>query len=117
MQNKRAVDNFTRPESEFLISVMDRHNDWCVIVCLIGGGQEINKGEASLLEWFSAIKKQFNHCQVYVSNEISDSQEDLIYKIYSRDSKHRFDHQVKILQNYKDMATKLFLDHLYDIIK
>ena len=53
---------------------MDRHQDWCVIVCLIGGGQEINRGEAGLLEWFSAIKKQFKHWQVYVSNEISDTE-------------------------------------------
>jgi hypothetical protein len=70
---KRGHD-FTQSEPEFLISVMDRHKDWCVIVCLIGGGQEINKGEAGLLEWFCAIEKQFNHWQVYVSNEISDTE-------------------------------------------
>jgi DUF2075 family protein len=72
MKTKRNRDNFSQSEPEFLISVMDRHNDWCVIICLIGGGQEINTGEAGLLEWFSAIKKQFNYWEVYVSSKIFD---------------------------------------------
>ena len=61
MRKKRHKDNFSQSEPEFLISIADRHRDWCVIVCLIGDGQEINKGEAGLLEWFDAIKEQFNH--------------------------------------------------------
>ena len=69
MLTKKGVDNFTQSEPEFLIGVMDRHKDWCVIICLIGGGQEINRGEAGLLEWFSAIKKQFSKWKVYVSTE------------------------------------------------
>ena len=72
MLRKRGK-RFGQSEPEFLINVMDRHQDWCVIVCLIGGGQEINRGQAGLLEWFSAIKTQFKHWQVYVSNEISDT--------------------------------------------
>ena len=40
----------------------------------MGGGQEINKGEAGLLEWFSAIKKKFKHWRVYISKEISDTE-------------------------------------------
>lgn len=51
---------------------MDRHKDWAVVICLIGGGQEINTGEAGLPEWFSALKKYYSHWQVYVSEEISD---------------------------------------------
>ena len=73
MQRKKGIDNFILSEPEFLISVMDKQEDWCVIVCLIGGGQEINTGEAGLIEWFTAIKNQFTHWQVYVSNEISDT--------------------------------------------
>ncbi len=74
MRTKKGIEQFSQSEPEFLISVMDRHQDWCVIVCLIGGGQEINKGEAGLLEWFSAIKKQFRHWHVYVPNAISDTE-------------------------------------------
>ena len=44
---------------DFLISVMDRHQDWAVIICLIGGGQEINRGEAGLPEWFSALEEDY----------------------------------------------------------
>ena len=59
-------------EPEFLISVMDRHSDWCVVICLIGGGQEINTGEAGLIEWLSALKTRFAHWDVYVSNRLGD---------------------------------------------
>lgn len=72
MQIKKGVSNFTMSEPEFLISIMDRHQDWAVIVCLIGGGQEINTGEAGLLEWFSALRKNYSHWNVYLSTEISD---------------------------------------------
>jgi Uncharacterized conserved protein (DUF2075) len=58
MHAKRGHSDFNMSEPEFLISVMDRHDDWCVIVCLIGGGQEINTGEAGLLGWSRALKER-----------------------------------------------------------
>jgi hypothetical protein len=61
-------------EPEFLISVMDRHPKWATIVCLIGGGQEINTGEAGLLEWFKALKSKFPNWNVYISDRLSDSE-------------------------------------------
>jgi len=44
---------FGRPasEPELLLRIMERHRDWAVIVALVGGGQEINTGEAGLQEW------------------------------------------------------------------
>jgi len=74
MQRKKGIQGFSLSESEFLISVMDRHKDWAVIVCLIGGGQEINTGEAGLLAWLSALKRKFSHWDVFVSNEITDTE-------------------------------------------
>lgn len=59
-------------EPEFLISIMDRHFDWSTIVCLIGGGQEINTGEAGLIEWFNSLKNKFPDWDVYISDKISD---------------------------------------------
>jgi hypothetical protein len=56
MQRKRGQADFDMSEPEFLISVMDRHSDWCTIVCLVGGGQEINTGEAGMSEWISALE-------------------------------------------------------------
>ena len=70
MRTKRGIENFQQSEPEFLVSVMDRHVDWCVIVCLIGGGQEINDGEAGLSEWFSALQNHFSHWEVYHSSEM-----------------------------------------------
>lgn len=72
MARKKNVPNFTMSEPEFLISVMDRHEDWATIICLIGGGQEINTGEAGLPEWFHAIHEYYPHWDVYISNKLTD---------------------------------------------
>ena len=74
MKRKRGKLDFTKSEPEFLISVMDRHTDWAVIICLIGGGQEIHTGEAGLTEWFHALQKHFLHWRVYVSQQITDTE-------------------------------------------
>jgi hypothetical protein len=71
MIQKRGETEFNMSEPEFLISVMDRKNDWCTIICLIGGGQEINTGEAGLTEWFEALEKHFNHWVVYYPDQIA----------------------------------------------
>ena len=70
MRQKRGLTNFTQSEPEFLIDVMNRHQDWCVIVCLIGGGQEINTGEAGLVAWMQALKSSYIDWQVHYSNLI-----------------------------------------------
>lgn len=74
MSQKKGVFDFDYSEPEFLINTLDRHKDWAVIVCLIGGGQEINTGEAGLIEWFSSLKRSFKHWDVYVSNMITDEE-------------------------------------------
>ena len=72
MQKKKGVFGFNMSEPEFLISIMDRHDDWAVIICLIGGGQEINTGEAGLPAWFNALKKYCTYWQVFISDKLSD---------------------------------------------
>lgn len=72
MQAKRGHAGFSQSEPVFLISVMDRHADWCTIVCLIGGGQEINTGEAGLLEWLTALKDRFPTWEVHASALLDD---------------------------------------------
>ncbi|HKV80413.1 MAG TPA: DUF2075 domain-containing protein [Candidatus Sulfotelmatobacter sp.] len=67
MQRKRGQADFDMSEPEFLISVMDRHPDWCAVVCLVGGGQEINTGEAGVSEWISALETRFPAWEVYLS--------------------------------------------------
>ncbi|BBB58278.1 hypothetical protein UNDKW_0005 [Undibacterium sp. KW1] len=70
MTTKRGQKDFSQSEPEFLISVMDRH-DWCVIIALIGGGQEINTGEAGLQGWVDALEKDFSYWHVFYSNKLS----------------------------------------------
>jgi hypothetical protein len=71
LRERRGVADFGKSEPEFLIEILDRHPDWCVIVCLIGGGQEINDGEAGLTEWFSALAKRFTHWKIVTSDQLS----------------------------------------------
>ncbi|MBC7661540.1 MAG: DUF2075 domain-containing protein, partial [Chitinophagaceae bacterium] len=70
MKAKKGIQNFGMSESEFLISVMDRHEGACTIICLIGGGQEINTGEAGLEEWFKSLKERFPHWKIFYSDLI-----------------------------------------------
>lgn len=74
MSQKKRVDNFDYSEPEFLISTMNRHQDWAVIVCLIGGGQEINSGEAGLPEWFDSLRRSFSDWDIYVAPQLSDEE-------------------------------------------
>ena len=74
MQRKKNHPNFDQSEPEFLISCLDRHKDWAVIVCLVGGGQEINTGEAGIGEWLRAVQKSFPHWHVYISPELHDEE-------------------------------------------
>jgi hypothetical protein len=74
MRTKKKIPGFTKSESEFLISYLDRHDDWAVVVCLVGGGQEINKGEAGIGAWLDAINAAFPRWHVYISPELTDSE-------------------------------------------
>lgn len=70
MKRKRGDDSFNMSEPEFLIEVMNRHSDWCTVICLIGGGQEINTGEAGLEEWVNSFKTRFKSWDIYFSDQI-----------------------------------------------
>ena len=74
MKTKKGVPDFEYSEPEFLISTMDRHDDWAVIICLVGGGQEINSGEAGLPEWFDSLRRSFPDWDVYVTPQLNDTE-------------------------------------------
>ena len=74
MLRKKKRAGFSQSEPEFLISCMDRHEDWAVVICLVGGGQEINTGEAGIGAWLDAINKSFSHWHVYISSKLTDSE-------------------------------------------
>jgi shikimate kinase len=74
MQRKRGHANFQSSEPEFLISCLNRHPDWAVVVCLVGGGQEINTGEAGISEWINVLERSFQDWYVYISPRLTDSE-------------------------------------------
>lgn len=74
MRQKKGRADFNQSEPEFLISVMDRHDDWAVVICLVGGGQEIHRGEAGIDSWLGAINTSFPHWHVYISPRLTDSE-------------------------------------------
>lgn len=73
MQRKKSRPGFTMSEPEFLISYMDRH-DWALITCLVGGGQEINTGEAGIRAWLEAITAKYPGWDMYISSRLTDSE-------------------------------------------
>lgn len=74
MLRKKKRAGFAQSEPEFLISYMDRHKDWALIVCLVGGGQEINTGEAGIEAWLNAVHNRFGHWQMFISSRLTDSE-------------------------------------------
>ena len=70
--NKLKVPNFPLSEAAFLIWSLDQREDWATIVCLVGGGQEINTGEAGISEWINALNDIFSHWKVYISPKLTE---------------------------------------------
>jgi hypothetical protein len=72
MQRKKKRPGFDQSEPEFLISYMDRHQDWSVIICLVGGGQEIHRGEAGIQAWLDAVNAKFPHWCMHIFSKLTD---------------------------------------------
>ncbi len=70
MRKKKHIDNFPLSEPDYLLSCMDRQTDWGLVVCLVGGGQEINRGEAGISEWIKAINAHYRDWHVYMSDRL-----------------------------------------------
>jgi hypothetical protein len=89
MRQKKGKPDFNQSEPEFLISCLDRHPDWAVVVCLVGGGQEINTGEAGITEWVEALERSFPEWRIYISNRLTDSEynaEEVLSQISNREN-------------------------------
>ncbi|MBA4419789.1 MAG: hypothetical protein C0391_01445 [Anaerolinea sp.] len=93
MQRKKGRPNFNQSEPEFLISCLDRHSDWAVVVCLVGGGQEINTGEAGISEWIESLNRTYQDWHIYISSRLTDSE-------------YGAGKVLKQIQNYSKVITK-----------
>ena len=74
MARKKGLAGFDRSEPAFLISCLDRHEDWAVVICLVGGGQEINTGEAGIGEWLEAVLTHFGGWDVHLPPQLGESE-------------------------------------------
>lgn len=72
--NKLKVPNFPMSEASFLIWSLDQREDWATIVCLVGGGQEINTGEAGITEWIKSLNEIFTHWKIYISPKLTEAE-------------------------------------------
>jgi len=70
LQKEEATRILSMSESELLIDYLNRHKDWAVIVCLVGGGQDINVGEAGIGEWFLSLKRSYPNWKIYLSEKM-----------------------------------------------
>jgi DUF2075 family protein len=87
MARKKGHANFDHSEPEFLISCLHRHEDWAVVVCLVGGGQEINTGEAGIGEWLQAVLNRFSSWDVHLPPQLNESEygsSEMLKRVLSR---------------------------------
>ena len=120
MKRKKNQPDFAYSEPEYLISCLDRHQDWAVIVCLVGGGQEINTGEAGISEWLYAIKNSFPEWEVHISPNLTDSEynafdaikeiENECITVYNPDL-----HLSVSMRSYRAENVSLFIKQLLDL--
>ncbi|MBQ7395035.1 MAG: DUF2075 domain-containing protein [Lentisphaeria bacterium] len=71
LNRKKGIADFPMSEPEFLIWSLNLREDWAVVVCLVGGGQEINTGEAGIGEWLRAINARFPDWNVFISDQLT----------------------------------------------
>lgn len=120
MRQKKGKPNFSQSEPEFLISCLDRHPDWAVVVCLVGGGQEINTGEAGITEWIEALERSFPDWKVYISKRLTDSEynaEEILQRIKNRPDVEYSDslHLAVSMRSFRAENVSLLIKQILDI--
>lgn len=120
MKQKKKVPDFNMSEPEYLISCLDRHPDWAVVVCLVGGGQEINTGEAGISEWIEALERTFPNWKIYMSTKLRDSEYNAIQilkKIQNRSNVIHSDslHLAVSMRSFRAENVSLLVKQILDL--
>jgi hypothetical protein len=76
MTKKHKDADMSVSEPHLLLSIMDRHKDWAVMICLVGLGQDIYDGEVGIGEWFRCGIEDFTNWELFYSPEIFTQSED-----------------------------------------
>ena len=122
LKRRKGVLDFTQSEPEFLISCMNRHEDWAVIVCLVGGGQEIHTGEAGISEWIESLNRSFPHWHIYISSGLTDNEYgagEILERIRSRPNVIMKDelHLSVSMRSFRAEKVSLLVKQLLDLEK
>lgn len=120
MARKKGRPGFDQSEPEFLISCVDRHKDWAVVVCLVGGGQEINTGEAGISEWLTAVLKRFNDWEVHLSPILNESEyrsDAALEKVLALPNTHRNPnlHLTTSMRSFRAESLSRFVREVLDV--
>lgn len=120
MRQKKGKPYFNQSEPEFLISCLDRHPDWAVVVCLVGGGQEINTGEAGISEWVEALERSFPDWKIHISNRLTDSEynaENVLSKVRNRKNVNYSEalHLAVSMRSFRAENVSLLVKQILDI--
>lgn len=118
--NKLKVPNFPVSEASFLIWSLDQREDWATIVCLVGGGQEINTGEAGISEWIKALNETFTHWKVYISPQLTEPEyaEGKVNELLSLNDNVTYADELHLsvsLRSYRAEKLSAFVHALLDI--
>lgn len=118
--NKKKVPNFPMSEAEFLIWSMNLRKDWAVIVCLVGGGQEIHSGEAGIAEWIKACNVLFKDWKVYISDHLTDKEyaEGNVKSLLSENNNVRYATNLHLgvsMRSFRAEKLSLFVHHLLEL--
>ena len=76
MRRKHDDPAMAVSEPHLLFSIMDRHQDWAVMICLVGLGQDIYDGEVGINEWFRCGIEDYTDWELFYSPEIFSQVED-----------------------------------------
>ena len=116
---KKMNKDLNVSEPEYFIECMNRRQDWAVLICLVGLGQDIYDGEVGINEWFKSVIKKYPDWQLYYSEDIFKQIED---KNIDKEAIEHFNnsHQVKALhlptsiRSFRSEMVSRFVDNLLD---
>ena len=120
MREKKGIKDFPYSEPEYLISCMDRQTDWGLVVCLVGNGQAINKGEAGLSEWIESIHRSYQGWDVYMSDVLlqsGDVSKGQLSLIQSQIKSSRNLHLQMSMRSFRSEKVSLFINQLLALQK
>lgn len=120
MLKKKKISKFPYSEPHYLISCMDRHEDWCVVICLVGGGQEIHHDEAGILEWLQVLNKYYKGWDIYMSEQLTDKEyaEGKALKMIKDKTRLHIQqslHLTSSMRSFRGQKASLFVQQLLDL--